>query len=123
MNRKIAESEKEMKVIQNIIRKLLKGKSPKDSSHNESTKTEYKNQNEMLKAKFEEYKILLEVKENKIPMIDKLQDECPKTTFCTYFKNAIFSGDVKNKAKQIVDDQAVISETFYAVAGINELAI
>lgn len=53
---------------------------------------------------------LVEEKDKKVPVVDKLKEVAHKSTFFTFFQNALQSGDLNNLTKDKIEPGKLIKE-------------
>jgi len=55
------------------------------------------------------YNLLEKKKQEKIPIAQKLSEECGNSTFFNYYQNSSKNGDMNNKLKSKLDDFKLIA--------------
>ena len=58
------------------------------------------------------YNLLEKKKQEKIPIAQKLSEECGNSTFFNYYQNSSKNGDMNNKLKSKLDDFKLIAQGF-----------
>ena len=87
----------------------MKKKGRKDSDLPAATLKELKEIRITKKKHLEQYHLLETKKQEKIPIAQKLREECGKSTFFNYYLNTSKNGDVNNKLKSKLDDFKLIA--------------